>query len=476
VLHGSIAVLALVALIGAGGAAWGLWSFNQIERVDLRLAESGDAEPQNYLLIGSDSREGLDPNQPGAAVMLGAGKEAPPPGRRSDSIVIVRIDPDLDRIDMLSLPRDLWVPIAPDWREQRLNSAYAASTQNLVDTIERDFALPIHHTIEVDFRGFQDLISTVGGVPLWFDHPVRDPNSGLDVRSAGCTRLDGFQGLAFARARYLQWHNGDRWISDPTGDVGRMTRQHLMARAVAQRVQSMGINDVRSIKGLVDAAVGNVTLDSGLGAGELIGLGRRFSSFDPGAIQTYSLPTTDHTTSGGAMVQLLDAEAAQPILDIFRGTSAPTTTTTTAPPPKPGGVTVDVLNSGPKDGEARRVAFVLGEGGFTVGVVESAPSDDARTLVLHAPGAAATGALVASWLSPDPLLVEDPAVPPGVVRITIGDDPVKVSKPPATTTTTTTTTTMPIEPGAVAPMAPPTIPETEGGWTPGVPPPGVVCA
>src|SRR5690606_3960228 len=120
----------VLALIAGAGAAWGLWSFNQFGRKDLDLAHAEDDAPRNFLVIGSDSRAGVRKGDKGSGVMLGKGT---PGGQRSDSIAIMRIDPGEERIDMLSIPRDLWVPIAGTGKEQRINTAYAESTQTLID-------------------------------------------------------------------------------------------------------------------------------------------------------------------------------------------------------------------------------------------------------------------------------------------------------------------------------------------------------
>ncbi|MCZ7631196.1 MAG: LCP family protein [Microthrixaceae bacterium] len=94
---------------------------------------------------------------------------------------------------MLSIPRDLWVTL-PDGSEDRINAAYAESTQTLIDAIEENLGIPVHHFAEVDFVGFQKLIDALGGVPMYFDSPVRDRNSGLSISEPGCVVLNGPQG------------------------------------------------------------------------------------------------------------------------------------------------------------------------------------------------------------------------------------------------------------------------------------------
>lgn len=480
-LLGSVAIVAVVALVVAVGAAWGLWSFNRFAREDLALSSVGDDQPRNYLVIGSDSRQGVDRSQKGAGVMVG---KDTPGGQRSDSISIMRVDPRRQRVDMLSIPRDLWLPIAGTGSEQRINTAYGHSTQTLIDTIEKDLGIPIHHFVAVDLAGFQKIVDAIGGVPMYFPNPVRDSNSGLMIPRKGCTVLDGYMGLAFARSRHLRWSDGVRWHSDPTGDLGRMTRQQLLVRTALGQVRDLGLNDVASIKKLVDATVDSVTLDSGMGTGDIIDLAKRFSDFQPDHLQTHSLPVVAHTTSGGASVVLLDQAAATPILDIFRGGSAtsPAVTTTTTPLPAPSDVTVDVLNATTKQGEARRVSYVLADGGFATGTVRSAAEPVRRTVVHYPKGSRPMATLVAQWLDPAPDLEEDPSLASGRVAVTIGADFQHVAEPSTDTAPTSepsSTDSPPASGGAAGsegPSASSTTTATEPGWTPGPPPAGVRCA
>jgi LCP family protein required for cell wall assembly len=413
-----VVVVGALAVTGIG-AAWGLWSFARINRVDLELADAEASEPRNFLVVGSDSREDIDEDDPDAGGMLGKGA---PAGRRADSLMVARVDPGSERIDLLSVPRDLWVPISPSGEEQRINTAYSKSAQAVVDTVQDALDIPIHHFVEVDFRGFQSLVDALGGVPMYFENPVRDGNSGLAVPERGCRVLDGYQALAFARSRHLEWSDGVEWHSDPTADLGRATRQQLLTRAAMARAQDLGLNDVGRLRKLVDAAVDAVTLDGSLGAGDLVSLANQLSDMPPDNMQTHGLAVTEHRTDGGAKVVLLDDVAAQPVLQIFRGDlSASPVTTTTVPPPSPQEVTVDVYNGSGTDGEARRVSYVLSEGGFEPGAVETAAERE-RTTIAYPPKSVAMAELVGGWLSPEAELVEDdsleppPPAPPGRAR------------------------------------------------------------
>src|SRR5690606_2660694 len=118
----------------------------------------------------SDSRDNVDPNDPNFADVL---PNAEVGGTRSDTIIVARVDPESTHVDMVSFPRDLWVPI-PGHGESRINSAYGYGRQVLIDTISENFGIDIHHYIEIDFTGFQRLVDAVGGVPVWLDTTYRD--------------------------------------------------------------------------------------------------------------------------------------------------------------------------------------------------------------------------------------------------------------------------------------------------------------
>ncbi len=460
-----------MVLVVAGVAGYGYWKYQSVERLDLDLTDAVGTEPRNFLIIGSDSRSEIEGTDPSAGVMLGS--EAPA-GRRSDSIAILRVDPGSDRMDVLSIPRDLWVT-GVDGGRHRINEAFSGSTQDLIDTIDENLGIPINHYVEVDFVGFRELVDALGGVPMYFDSPVRDLNSGLRVENPGCVVLNGEAGLAFARSRNLEWSDGSTWHTDGSGDLGRINRQQLLMRASLRQVRSLGLDDVGTLTGLIDAGLNATTIDSGLGIGDLTSFGKRLADFDPQHLQSHSIAVNPYRTSGGAAVLLVDEEASGDTLAIFRGQAAPTAvTTTTSPPPAPKDIRVDILNAGAADGEARRASYVFVDGDFVLGAVDTAGEELTGSTVSHAPGAQRMGELVAGWLGPTPEVVEDESLTAGTVVVRLGSDfervfsPAEVEEPQSVTsgptdstgstptTTSTTTTTVP-------------------GWTPGVAPEGVDC-
>ena len=260
----------LAVLVGVAGSAGVIVSANDktadIESADVDgqlaqvLAESAnDAPAENFLLVGSDTREGADPDDPDAGAI---GDAADTVGRRSDTIMVLRREHD-GGASLLSLPRDLWVPIAGTDGSSKINAAYNEGPARLARTVTESLGIPINHYIEIDFNGFKSLVDAIGGVEICVDAAAQDTHSGL-LLQPGCQILDGTMALAFARSRhYEEWIDGN-WVEAPGADLGRIARQQLFIRtavtALLQRIES----DPFAISSLLDAAVAAVRIDDSL--------------------------------------------------------------------------------------------------------------------------------------------------------------------------------------------------------------------
>ncbi len=405
-------------LVGAIGVSYLLWRVDNLDSVDLALADLEDGEARNFLFVGSDSRDGISADDPDAGLYLAE----PTGGRRSDTIIVVRVDPAQIGVDMVSIPRDLWVPIAGTGRESRINSAYADGPQALVDTVQDFLDIEINHYIEADFRGFQGLVDALGGVPIWFPEPVRDRTLQFQVDGPACVNLDASQALAFARSRHLEYERAGGWQSDPTGDLGRMGRQQLFLQRAFVRSQGLGLTDLGTINRLLNVASDNITIDSTLGLNEMAALARRFADFSPESMRTHALPVTGFRTAGGAAVLGLDHAAADDILRVFRGDDPRPVTADQ--------IVVEVRNSSGVGGQAGQVSAALVELGFQAGGVSNGP-ERVRTAVLHGPGEAAAAALVAAALGSGPELIMADTLAPRAVVVETGLDFVAVGEPAA---------------------------------------------
>src|SRR4051812_556563 len=405
------ALLTVACITAATGVGYLYWITGQFLRADFAIDTASSKEPRNYLVIGSDSRDNVDPNDPNAGALLGPGE---PTGKRSDTILIVRIDPIAGTVKMLSFPRDLWIPMADTGQNDRINSAYGRGRQVLVDTIRKDFGVEVNNYIEVDFSGFKGLVDAIGGVPMYFDTAMRDTHTGLDIPTAGCVTLDPDQALAFARSRYLEYKDSKgRWQSDPTADLGRITRQQFFVRKALSKAFSLGITDLGTFTRLLNVAKDSVTIDQTLDRGDLFNLVQRFKELQPSDIESYSLPVTHHTTNAGASVLLLDQAGAQPILDVFRGKD-PTVLVESQ-------VSVQVFNGSGTPGQARDVDMALTAVGFSVGAPGNAPPSD-LTVIQYAPGSEAAADLLARHLTSPSTLIEDSSLGANQLALVTGKD------------------------------------------------------
>lgn len=424
-------VTSFVFIVGAGVVGWANWRYGQLRRYHVHLARADNGEPENFLVTGSDSRAGIKKGSPNAGAFINGQYDA---GQRSDSIMVLRIDPKHKSASMLSIPRDLYVTYADGHGRGKINAAFSISPQVLTDTISQTFGISIHHFVQVDFVGFQKLVDAVGGVPIYFDTPMRDRNTGLNIRRPGCVKLHGSQALAFARSRHLQYQTpSGQWLNDNANDYGRIKRQQFLLRHAIHEIRSEGyVADPRELDHLASAFVDTVRVDQGFGLGTLKDLADRFKSFDPSHLKTYTLPAERwYPAPDGSDALKIDEPEAQSILNHFRSkpeTKAGETTTS-----------VEVLNGSGQSGQAANVAGALQQVGFrVVGTGNASMLGLARvrshTQVRYAPSDAARADLVARHLAVSPQMVADPNVSAGQVELVTGTDFTMVEarpKPPA---------------------------------------------
>ena len=439
-------VLIVVCLVTAGGLAYFYGKVRSIGRVELGnaltpLDTSGPAVAQNILIVGTDSGEGLDPKDP---VLIGR-----PGGVRSDTIMILRLDPASDRAQLLSLPRDLYLPIAGLRGSDRINSAIQGGPKRLVDTIKTDLGIPINHYIEINFLAFRSIVAAIDGVPIYFTTPVRDIRTGLDVAEAGCITLDPVQALAFARSRAYQYQVNGRWVTDPTGDLGRISRQQEFIRKVLRRAIDKGARNPSVLNDLINAGTSALHLDPTITPAELIEVGKRFKDFNPENLQTFALPVSEANKGGGSVV-LMKAGEAEPILNIFRGVDANTNDS----------ILVAVQNGTLTSGMGTVAADQLRKAGFSIpdaNIANADAFDYTQTKIRYLPGSEERASQVASYLVATPIFEEVPFLIDADVSVVVGSDWQGVQSAPgptvplsttttqsrSTTTTTTTTTTVP---------------------------------
>jgi LCP family protein required for cell wall assembly len=412
---GCLCVLALGA--SAAGLGYAYRKYERLPRVELSgvLDDASDSSgPENYLVVGIESAEGLDPDDPVRIGRAGAGK--------SDTIMILRIDPGERAAKLLSLPRDLWVPIAGTGHSRKINAAVEiGGAPLLIRTIDENFGIDIHHYVQVDFAAFRGLVEAIGGVPIYFPYPARDREIGLDIRRTGCVTLDPVQALAFVRSRtYEQLIDGEWEVDLRLPDIGRIGRQQAFIRKALSRASERGARNPGTLDRLIDVGLDGITVDQELTAGDLFDLGRRFRSFDPENLETYSLDAAvTPDVVGEADILRLDERAAAPIFDLFRDSSPPASATDGDV--DPASVHLRVLNGTGQPHEATDAGAALETVGFGVdGLGDDPGLGNDRTHVQYPPGQEVAADLVARWLEGGAELEEVEGAA-GIVLITGSD-------------------------------------------------------
>jgi polyisoprenyl-teichoic acid--peptidoglycan teichoic acid transferase len=292
----------VVAIAGVGGSyGYARMRFGQIASVDVPSlkAQPAPGKPFNLLVVGSDSRQALDDG----------GEFGEVAGQRADVLILVHVIPATHSARLLSIPRDLYVPIAGTDGSAKVNAAFDKGPNQLVDTIQRYFDVPINHYLLVDFDGFRRVVDALGGIELDFPVPVRDwkdgrNQSGLDVASPGCRRLNGQQALALARSRYFQYLGPDGlWHYDPGFDLGRIRRQQTFLRVLSATALDKGLANPLRANALASSLVRSLTKDKGLSIGQVARLAGEFRSFEPSQLASQTIPTTVAVHQGATVLR-----------------------------------------------------------------------------------------------------------------------------------------------------------------------------
>jgi LCP family protein required for cell wall assembly len=270
----------------------------------------------NYLLVGSDTREGIDPNSPDYS---GIGNTNDAGGQRSDTLMILHVDNERGTASIMSIPRDLWVDI-PGHGKNRINTAYQYGADVLVTTVQQSLGVPLNHYVEVNFNSFKSIVSALGGVDLCFDFPTRDGHVGLNVPQPGCYTLDPIQSLAYARSRYYETFQNGEWVVDGRADLGRIARQQaFMQAAINKAIEQTTSNPLRTSE-LVNAAVSSLRVDPGT---NLVETAEYLKPLAGNGVTRYSLPVMPETIDGKDVL-VLGADSPN-YLGYFAGVVGPPT-------------------------------------------------------------------------------------------------------------------------------------------------------
>jgi LCP family protein required for cell wall assembly len=226
----TIGLITFIVLLLAVGVGTYFWADSKLRReVDLSKVEDRPegGKGTNYLIVGSDSREGLSAEE---KKKLHTGSAD---GRRTDSIILLHVGDNGNT--MVSLPRDSWVTIpaftGPDTgkryqnSQNKLNASFSmAGPELLVRTVEYNTGLHIDHYAEIGFDGFAKIVDSVGGVEIDVPQDMKEKHAGTDLKK-GKQTLNGTEALAFVRQRY----------GLAGGDLDRTRNQQKFLSALANK-------------------------------------------------------------------------------------------------------------------------------------------------------------------------------------------------------------------------------------------------
>lgn len=465
------ALIAVLALALTGGA-W-QWSSSKNHKLNTVAALDPDSHDiidpggqygdENFLIVGADTRAGGNS-------YVGAGDTDDAGGARSDTIMLVNIPANRQRVVVVSFPRDLaitplyceaWNPdtdaYGPLYDEDtgtygndmvytatKLNSTYSyGGPKCLVKEIQKLSGLSVNRFMAVDFVGFTKMVDALGGVEVCSTSPLYDNELGTVLDHAGRHVIDSATALDYVRARNV--------TTEVNGDYGRIKRQQLFLSSLLRSLISKDtFFSPSKLNNVVNMFISNTSVD-GIGTKDLVNLGQSLQGVTAGHITFVTVPTgeTDEngdepprTTDMRALFDAIINDDSLPGENDENATSTPTPTSTTAQPSPtaqshneqveavttaPRDVTVQVSNATGESGLAAGASDELEQGGFNVMSPNDYPGALKSTTVFFSPGNEQAAATVASALGNAP--IQRTRGKGQVVQVVLGPDFRTVSAP-----------------------------------------------
>jgi LCP family protein required for cell wall assembly len=292
----ALAVLISLFVLVVGGGAWFLTEryAGNIHRINDAFTGLNDnarpapatpqpgesAAPVTFLLLGSDTRDHPAPGQD--------------PGSRSDVTMLVRLSGDRQHVQVISIPRDSWVPI-PGHGVSKINAAYSwGGTPLAVQTIEQLTGVRIDHVVAMDFDGLTKVTDDLGGVDV---NVAQTTSNGPYTFQAGTNHLNGDQALWYVRQRY----------NLPGGDFDREKRQQQYLRAMFGKLLSGGtFSSPTKLDAALRIVTGSVSVDSSLSNTDLLALAWSMHNLQPANVAYLTAPVLGTGMEGDQSVVYLD--------------------------------------------------------------------------------------------------------------------------------------------------------------------------
>lgn len=307
----SVVAVVVVAALGAGFYVFNLQhKFNSKsnsvainyteEQQNLRPVKAPDDGSLNILMLGVDH---ADENEAESAALDGAVSQ------RSDSMMLVHIPEDRKQIYVMSLVRDMWVDV-PGYGQHKLNAAVElGGVPLLMQTVEGLFDTKVDHIAMIDFAGFRELSTALGGVRVTNEIPFTANDTDYFYPEGEIT-LEGDRALRYVRER--------KSFSD--GDYQRVKNQRtfLMA-AVNQMLSNDTLTNPTKLYNIIDKVSPYLTFDSEFDAATIVGLGMQLKNVDTENLEMFTMPTAGSSTSpDGQSIELASELAVAQISEALQ--------------------------------------------------------------------------------------------------------------------------------------------------------------
>lgn len=243
---------------------------------------------QNILIVGVDSN----------------GKNSDPfKGTRSDTMILVNVDPANHSINAISIPRDSKVYLAGDHGVQKINAAHALGGIDLtLKTVEDTLGINVDKYVLINNDGVKKLVNALGGIPIYIEKDMyyNDNSGGLHINlTKGLHVLNGEQVEGYLRFR-----------KDGLGDIGRTSRQQWFVKAVLEKLQSPSV--IPKIPEVLNIASANIKTN--LSLYEMSHLAATLRNIDMNDVEFATLPGAP-SKKGYISYWILDPEKTQEVID-----------------------------------------------------------------------------------------------------------------------------------------------------------------
>jgi LCP family protein required for cell wall assembly len=417
------------------------------------------------LVVGSDTRA----LGKGASSAFGSPQNVT--GQRSDTIMLVRVVPATSSVALLSVPRDLLVPVG-SLGTTRINAAFSGGPNLLVQTVQQDLGIQINHFVVVNFLTFTQIADAVGGVYQYFPAPARDIWSNLVVPNAGCVLLEGNQALAFVRSREYQYYLDGTWQYQlvPESDLARIQRQQDFIKLALKKAEGVAPTNPVALNKVIAGITSSLAVDSRFSTSAMISLALDLRHTNVAGIPNWTYPTVNSTEVSGALdpVPAEDQQVVSEFLNYGMPKPKPSSpSATAASAPNPSSITVRVLNGSGVAGQAGAAAGSLRADGFKVSTTGDASNFNyTQTVVEYGTGSLSAAKVLAGRVGGGATMQEVGSLPAGdLVLITgrsysgaSGNDAVKTvsvvtiaaatTAPPTTTAVLSAAVQSPVSPGS----------------------------